>query len=155
MTTKFEFYTQGCKKSVPLVPAVQGSKLKGKNIWGKEVFFFYLLLYISEGKFAIHSCCGTEKQIYLHMSICLHIIITLYMTLPRVSWNHSETSISMCPQSILIRFHKCIIVIRNFGRGSDAPNFTYVSCFHEKNHLEVKIVFGKFIYPEIWVIVFL
>ena len=50
--------TQGCKKSVPLVSAVQGRKV----IWGEEVSLFYIFLQISEGKFAIHSCCGTGKQ---------------------------------------------------------------------------------------------
>ena len=32
---------------------------KQKVIWGEEVSIFYIFLYISEGKFAIYSCCGT------------------------------------------------------------------------------------------------
>ena len=49
---------QGCKKSVPLVPAAQGSltDLRGENC------LFSTYSYTFEWKFTIYSCCGTLKQ---------------------------------------------------------------------------------------------
>ena len=54
-------FQQVCKKSVPLVTAVQGSKI----IWVNKCLFSSYSFYISKGKFAIYSYCGTRQAKYI------------------------------------------------------------------------------------------
>ena len=61
-------WKQDCKTSVPLVPLVPAVQ-ESKMIWGEEMSIFYIFLYIFEGKFAIYSCCGTGKQIYIFAAL--------------------------------------------------------------------------------------
>ena len=82
----FVCVTRAAKKSVPLVPLVQG----GKVICG-EVSTFYMFLYISEGKFAIYSCCGTEKQNIFCSPVCEWDCVSV------CEWECIWMSLTVCP----------------------------------------------------------